>query len=306
MQTWLLYHNALSAGVAIEDVLKYARTNKEKRQTEADLIHDLRAQVQEQDRVLKMLSQAAAAAGMSMDGAAAGGGSGGGGGGAGSGERSALMGSARGPGYGATSPAAAEMSIEMGDLASRGVTAALPPRRAPEAVSGLVGSKTVPINIPTLPTRSPSGGSVGSVGNGTGSLPPGSLPHLAAGRGNSPAAAKSPSLSGGIALHLAAAEGRAATAAVGTAALSLSPTDLGRTQPITVPRSGSGSSTGSGSIHVVVNPVPRSSSRSFLGNGLNREDNSHDSLEGAVPPTPDQMRGFVFSQPAELPPRQGE
>ena len=28
-QTWLLYHNALSAGVAIEDILKHARKTKE-------------------------------------------------------------------------------------------------------------------------------------------------------------------------------------------------------------------------------------------------------------------------------------
>ena len=28
-QTWLLYHNALSAGVAIEDILKHARKSKE-------------------------------------------------------------------------------------------------------------------------------------------------------------------------------------------------------------------------------------------------------------------------------------
>ena len=29
LQTWLLYHNALSSGVAIEDILKHARKTKE-------------------------------------------------------------------------------------------------------------------------------------------------------------------------------------------------------------------------------------------------------------------------------------
>ena len=29
LQTWLLYHNALSSGVVIEDVLKHARKTKE-------------------------------------------------------------------------------------------------------------------------------------------------------------------------------------------------------------------------------------------------------------------------------------
>jgi len=56
LQTWLLYHNALSAGVAIEDVLKYARSSKEKSRSDTDVINELRSQVQEQDRLLKALA----------------------------------------------------------------------------------------------------------------------------------------------------------------------------------------------------------------------------------------------------------
>ena len=56
LQTWLLYHNALSAGVAIEDVLKYARKTKESAIEDADnSINDLRAQLAEQQRTIKML-----------------------------------------------------------------------------------------------------------------------------------------------------------------------------------------------------------------------------------------------------------
>ena len=47
LQTWLLYHNALSAGVVIEDILKHARKSKERASTTDDLnsIAELRAQV---------------------------------------------------------------------------------------------------------------------------------------------------------------------------------------------------------------------------------------------------------------------
>eukprot|EP01041_Mallomonas_annulata_P000789 gene789-1528_t len=56
LQTWLLYHNALSAGVAIEDVLKYARKTKEKANEEADIsIADLRTQLAEQQRTIRIL-----------------------------------------------------------------------------------------------------------------------------------------------------------------------------------------------------------------------------------------------------------
>ena len=54
LQTWLLYHNALSAGVAIEDVLKYARRSKEMgRSDSSDVVNELRAQLAEQERLLK-------------------------------------------------------------------------------------------------------------------------------------------------------------------------------------------------------------------------------------------------------------
>jgi len=56
LQTWLLYHNALSAGVAIEDVLKFARKNKEKFKTDTtEQVNELKAQVLEQERLLKGL-----------------------------------------------------------------------------------------------------------------------------------------------------------------------------------------------------------------------------------------------------------
>lgn len=55
LQTWLLYHNALSSGVAIEDILKYARKTKEKADGESDVIGELRAQVAQQERLIKQM-----------------------------------------------------------------------------------------------------------------------------------------------------------------------------------------------------------------------------------------------------------
>jgi callose synthase len=57
LQTWLLYHNALSAGVVIDDILKYARKNKEQHISEVNQMSDLRTQVAEQDRIIKGLLQ---------------------------------------------------------------------------------------------------------------------------------------------------------------------------------------------------------------------------------------------------------
>jgi len=55
LQTWLLYHNALSAGVAIEDILKHARKTRERGIVEDEDISTLRAQLQEQERLVKQL-----------------------------------------------------------------------------------------------------------------------------------------------------------------------------------------------------------------------------------------------------------
>jgi hypothetical protein len=47
-QTWLLYHNALSSGVEIDDILKHARRSK-------DVVGELRAQVAEQQELIRSL-----------------------------------------------------------------------------------------------------------------------------------------------------------------------------------------------------------------------------------------------------------
>jgi hypothetical protein len=52
-----LYHNALSSGVVIEDVLKYARKSKERAGDESDSIGELRDKIAEQDRTIRLLLQ---------------------------------------------------------------------------------------------------------------------------------------------------------------------------------------------------------------------------------------------------------
>ncbi len=69
MQTWLLYQNAISSGVAIEDILKYARMTKEKAREEVGkdessaAIAELKKQLAAQDAQIKyLLSQNSASA----------------------------------------------------------------------------------------------------------------------------------------------------------------------------------------------------------------------------------------------------
>lgn len=54
LQTWLLYHNALSSGVAIDDILKYASKKKESDVNE-DTVLELRQQIADQERTIKQL-----------------------------------------------------------------------------------------------------------------------------------------------------------------------------------------------------------------------------------------------------------
>jgi len=86
-QTWLLYHNALSSGVEIEDILKYARRSRERASDESDVVQELRSQVAEQQRLLQQLLQR----GGGGTGTGTGTGTGGGGGGDGDTELTALL-----------------------------------------------------------------------------------------------------------------------------------------------------------------------------------------------------------------------
>lgn len=45
LQTWLLYHNALERGIAMDDILKFARKTKERANEESDEVNLLRSQV---------------------------------------------------------------------------------------------------------------------------------------------------------------------------------------------------------------------------------------------------------------------
>lgn len=57
-KTWLLFHNALSEGVVIDDILKYARMNKEQEGVDDDALEgDLRKLVQAQAAELEALKQ---------------------------------------------------------------------------------------------------------------------------------------------------------------------------------------------------------------------------------------------------------
>lgn len=52
-----MYHNALSSGVEIEDILKYARKTKQKDSTEAEVIQELKQQVAEHEKTIMQLIQ---------------------------------------------------------------------------------------------------------------------------------------------------------------------------------------------------------------------------------------------------------
>lgn len=66
LQTWLLYHNALSSGVVIEDVLKYARRTKETANIEEDqTIDNLRKQLVEQKQMIQQLMETSRSHGQS-------------------------------------------------------------------------------------------------------------------------------------------------------------------------------------------------------------------------------------------------
>lgn len=59
-KTWLLFHNALSEGVVIDDILKYARMNKELADRDEDPMRvnaDMRRILQAQAAELEMLKQ---------------------------------------------------------------------------------------------------------------------------------------------------------------------------------------------------------------------------------------------------------
>lgn len=54
-QTWLLYHNALSSGVEIEDILKFARRTKERASDDSGVVIELRSQVAEQQKLINQI-----------------------------------------------------------------------------------------------------------------------------------------------------------------------------------------------------------------------------------------------------------
>jgi hypothetical protein len=55
LQTWLLYHNALSRGVEIDHILQYARKNKDKAGVDTETVVELRNRLAEQEKRIEML-----------------------------------------------------------------------------------------------------------------------------------------------------------------------------------------------------------------------------------------------------------
>jgi hypothetical protein len=147
LQTWLLYHNALSAGVAIEDVLKYARKTKERGGSAAgdtqEMVEQLRRQLTEQEKLLRSLVA-----------------------GRGAGETGL-------PGYGAVSSSDPLAGIEMpARVGAKAMDSALsgakmtatqpavgpqvPPPSHPPLSTSSVGSKPKALSIPVAPASSSS------------------------------------------------------------------------------------------------------------------------------------------------------
>ena len=134
LQTWLLYHNALSAGVVIEDILKHARKSKERASfvDDSDSIAELRAQLAEQERTIRLLIQRNPAGDVELT------------------ERTNLLGAsprtapAGKRGYGAVG---SDVSVAVGESANRAALAAAvgaPRTVAPLAKSALKQSSALP------------------------------------------------------------------------------------------------------------------------------------------------------------------
>lgn len=65
-QTWLLYYDALSAGVEMKDILKYARRSKERSTDETEIINDLKVQVQRQEKLIREMLGKSSDAGVEL------------------------------------------------------------------------------------------------------------------------------------------------------------------------------------------------------------------------------------------------
>ncbi len=57
LQTWLLYHNAISSGVEVQDILKHARTSKETTHVVADEVNQLKKQVDAQQQLIRQMME---------------------------------------------------------------------------------------------------------------------------------------------------------------------------------------------------------------------------------------------------------
>lgn len=55
LQTWLLYHNALSRGVEIDNILQYARKSKEKAAVDTESVAELKARLANQEKKIQEL-----------------------------------------------------------------------------------------------------------------------------------------------------------------------------------------------------------------------------------------------------------